>query len=81
MLKAGTYVLYSLAPYAWDQFVDWVCYRKEVFCYQGKQGDKRYPTNLFPLSDLSLHYNLHLCLAIVTKNSFDRGKRGSWETS
>lgn len=33
------------------------------------------------LSREVIYFNLHLCLAIVTKNSFDRGKRGSWETS
>ena len=29
-----------------DGTVDWVCCRKEVFCYQEKQGHKRYPNTL-----------------------------------
>lgn len=29
-----------------DNTVDWVCCRKEVFCYQEKQGHKQYPNTL-----------------------------------
>ena len=49
MCKPGTYVPYALGQWGWDLFVDWVCCRKEVFCYQGKVAEQEdndgYPVN------------------------------------
>lgn len=58
LLKPGTFASCTL-KWGWDTFADWVCCRKEVFCYQGREAEQehsdRYPINLFLLSYLSSH--------------------------
>lgn len=42
ILNPGTYGPYPLGQRVWDQFVDWVYYRKRVFFLprEGKLGEK-----------------------------------------